>query len=206
MALLVTVVGFDEKFAVRSFLRRGRTQVTEVLAVRPSRADPRSDRALNALKSLLEEASVPISVMELDQLDFVSSVAKVAKWVRRSSHSEFVVNLSSGMRIVGLEVLAAFLLLNLDAEVEVEAEDFSGFTTWRTTDLLPTDMDPKTLELLRLVRQGLSVTEVANRTRLSVTTAWRRLKRMEEARLLWREGDKLSLTLKGEVYLAISEK
>ncbi len=203
MVLFISPIGFDEKFLVRAFWRRGKAQIKEVLLVRPKDKNEKAEKALLSFSQLLNEVQVPLNVIEVNPSDFVDSVSTIVKELISSKRTSYILNLSSGMRVLGLEILTAFLLLGLDAEVEVELENQEGIATWRMKDMLRGEIDVTTdVKVLRAVEQGAStISDVARLTKYPVATVWRRVNRLAEEGYLIKDGDKsLQLTTKGKVF------
>ena len=202
MAVLISGIGFDEKFVVRAFLRRGINQVKEVLLVKPKGEEPRSQEALNSLRSLMSETSTPLQVLEVDHTDFPTAVSQVMHWIKGSRHTEFIVNLSSGMRVLILEILTAFLLLRIDAEVEVETESGEGVISWRTRDLMDQEIEETELRILALIQQGeTSSLGISKRLKIPTSTVWRKMRRLQEAGFIEAEGREVRLTNKGRIFV-----
>jgi len=199
VACLITTIGFEEKFLVRSFLRHGKSRIQEVLVVKPSTKNEKTETAISNLTKLLSEAPTPLKILEVNHEDFVSAVSSIMSWVRRSSHSEYILNLSSGLRVVNLEILAAFLLLQIDAEVEVETENLQGLVTFRVRDLIPYPLEDSDLKILRAIHLGENkVSEISKKVKLPLATTWRRVKELQAAGFVI-EDDGLKLTQKGKI-------
>ena len=116
---------------LRAFLWRGRSQISGVLLVKPLGDNEKVKKAIGSFNNLLKEVSVQLNILEINYLDYVSSVSSISKWIKSSKYTSFVLSLSSGMRIVNLEILSAFLILDLNAEIEAEAESLEGVVSWR---------------------------------------------------------------------------
>ncbi|MCY0862920.1 MAG: CRISPR-associated CARF protein Csa3 [Metallosphaera prunae] len=201
MTCLITPIGFDEKFIVRSFLRHGKSRIQEVLLVKPSAKNEKTEIAISNLMKLLSEASTPLQTLEINHDDFFSSVSRIMSWVKRSTHSDYLLNLSSGMRIVDLEILTAFLLLQIDAEVEVETETLQGLVTFRVKDLIPYQLEESDLKILRAIHLGENkVSEISRKMKLPLATTWRRVKELQTAGFVTQDADGLKLTQKGRIF------
>ncbi|QKR01115.1 CRISPR locus-related DNA-binding protein [Metallosphaera tengchongensis] len=195
-------MGFDEKFLVRAFWRRGNKEIKEVLLIKPSDRNEKSEKALNSFSELLKQVEVPLNVLEVDPKDFTSAVSKIARELMNSRSTSFIINLSSGMRILGLEVLTAFLLLDINAELEVEMENQEGVVTWSLKDMVKGRIDVKgDVEILKAVKKGINtVSEVAREVGAPIATVWRKVNRLiEEGYLEKDEKDLLRLTVKGRI-------
>jgi len=108
MSLLVSSVGFEEKFMLRAFLRRGRSEISGVLLVKPFGDNEKVSKAIESFNNLLKEVSIPLNILEINYLDYISSVSSISKWIKSSKYSSFILSLSSGMRVVNFEILSAF--------------------------------------------------------------------------------------------------
>jgi CRISPR-associated protein Csa3 len=171
MSLLVSSVGFEEKFLLRSFLRRGRAQISGVLLVKPVGNNEKVTKAIESFNSLLKETSIPLNILEINHLDFVSAVSSISKWIK-SSYSSFILNLSSGMRIVNFEILSAFLILDLNAEIEVETESLEGVVSWNINNMIKREFNESDIKILLAIREGeKNVSEISRRLKIPLTTA-----------------------------------
>ena len=124
---------------LRAFLWRGRSQISGVLLVKPLGDNEKVKKAIDSFNNLLKEVSVQLNILEINYLDYVSSVSSISKWIKSSKYTSFVLSLSSGMRIVNLEILSAFLILDLNAEIEAEAESLEGVVSWRIDEMVRKD-------------------------------------------------------------------
>ncbi len=199
MALLVSALGFDEKFLIRALWRRGAKEINAVLVVVPT-DDEKGRNALQSFINFAKSINISVDVVEVEPKDFVGSVIEIANAVRHSPHSRFILNLSSGMRVLNYEILTAFLLLNLDAEIEVELENQDGVVTWRIKDMTWAELDEDDKEIIRKVFRGdSSISELARDLKKSTSTVWRRVNRLIEQGYLMRESNGLTLTAKGRI-------
>ncbi|AWR95233.1 CRISPR-associated CARF protein Csa3 [Acidianus brierleyi] len=204
MSLLVSSVGFEEKFLLRAFLRRGRSQISGVLLVKPLGDNEKVKKAIDSFNNLLKEVSVQLNILEINYLDYVSSVSSISKWIKSSKYTSFVLSLSSGMRIVNLEILSAFLILDLNAEIEVEAESLEGVISWRIDEMVRKDFEEDDVKILLAIHEGeKSVSEISRRVKIPVTTAWRKVNKLVDNYYIKKEGEQLSLTKKGEIFISI---
>lgn len=130
-AIIVTL-GFDEKFVIRAIMRNAPLKEDKVIVFVPSFKDERAERALSSLKEFcarigelrLEEQEVPVTDVEM-------AIAKVHRVLSRElmEGRKLCFNLSGGMRVLILEVLAAALtaLRNMpETKIEVELENLTG--------------------------------------------------------------------------------
>ncbi len=204
MSLLVSSVGFEEKFLLRTFLRRGRSQISGVLLVKPLGDNDKVRKAIESFNNLLKEVLVPLNILEINYLDYISSVSSISKWITSSKYSSFILSLSSGMRIVNFEILSAFLILDLNAEIEVEAESLEGVVSWRIDEMVRKNFDEDDIKILLAIHEGeKNVSEISRKIKIPVATAWRRINKLADNYYIRREGEQLSLTKKGEIFINV---
>ncbi|AEB95254.1 CRISPR-associated CARF protein Csa3 [Metallosphaera cuprina] len=205
MACLISSIGFDEKFLVRSFLRRGRQQVDYVLVVKPSTENEKTEKAISSLRRLLDEAHVSLEVLQVDHMNFPIAVSNVMTWLRKSSYVDYILNLSSGMRLVNIEILTAFLLLRLDAEVEVEPESLQDVVSFRVSDMMGYAVDSTDLKILSAIQKGENkIALISKKLKIPNATVWRRVKELEKNGFLSSSDDRLVLKNKGIIFLNFS--
>ncbi|MEM4746377.1 MAG: CRISPR-associated CARF protein Csa3 [Metallosphaera sp.] len=205
MACLISSIGFDEKFLVRSFLRRGRQQVDYVLVVKPSTENEKTEKAISSLRRLLDEAHVSLEVLQVDHMNFPIAVSNVMTWLRKSSYVDYILNLSSGMRLVNIEILTAFLLLRLDAEVEVEPESLQDVVSFRVSDMMGYAVDSTDLKILSAIQDGENkIASISKKLKIPNATVWRRVKELEKNGFLSSSDDRLVLKNKGIIFLNFS--
>jgi len=58
------------------------------------------------------------------------------------------------MRIVNLEILSAFLILDLNAEIEAEAESLEGVVSWRIDEMVRKDFEEDGVKILLAIQEG----------------------------------------------------
>lgn len=204
MSLLVSSVGFEEKFMLRAFLRRGRSEISGVLLVKPFGDNEKVSKAIESFNNLLKEVSIPLNILEINYLDYISSVSSISKWIKSSKYSSFILSLSSGMRVVNFEILSAFLVLNLNAEIEIEAESLEGVVSWKIDEMVRKDFEENDIKILIAIKKGeKNVSEISRKMKIPITTTWRKINRLINNYYIRKEGEELSLTKKGEIFIEI---
>jgi CRISPR-associated protein Csa3 len=187
VALLVTTLGFEEKFQVRAFIRHGRAEISEVLIVVPPGNDERKVRAMENLTSLLREAEITFSILEVDPSNFARAVATICRAVKGLKEREFVVNLSGGMRALGIETLMAFMVLGIDFKLEIELENLSGVITFDIRDLELRVQDQISMKILRVVKEeGSTLYAISKETGIPRSTVWRKARELQRLGFLRR--------------------
>ncbi|MCY0860749.1 MAG: winged helix-turn-helix transcriptional regulator [Sulfolobaceae archaeon] len=193
--LLISPAGREsEKLVLKSIWKR--KGIEGVLLVRPKGTEG------GHLLPLLKEMEIGYQELEVNPLDFVDSVSSIAKYIMSTSYSWFVLSLSSAEdNLVNYEILTAFLLVGVDAEIEVYSNN--GVVTWRVKDMLKYQFDvPEDAEILKGIKGGMNtVIELSKSLNLPLATTWRRVNKLIELGYLEKEENKkLRLTLKGEIF------
>lgn len=204
MSILVVTLGFDEKFLIRSFMRRfGELDKVVIIG---SFDNERSINALQSFENIVKKVGgPPYEILEVKPYPFDELIVKVSQVIRRNKGSKFILNLSGGMRILILGVLFAFLINDVDAEIEMETENFEYLTSFRISDLKPVPLSDVHLNILRAIRDGYdTINSIHNYLSIPLSTVWRRVKEMKENGLLAEE-TKLKITSKGQLILKIHE-
>ncbi|QIW23753.1 CRISPR locus-related DNA-binding protein [Sulfolobus sp. S-194] len=196
--ILVVTLGFDEKFQIRALMRRF-TDLEKVIIV-GSFDDERAKKALESFESVLKSAQVNYELVEVDPHDFYDTIITITrKIINNNKGRRFVLNISGGMRILIIEVLFAFIFSGLEAEVEIESEDFNTVVSFRLSDMYPVHLTQDHLRILMSIKDGYtSVNSIHLRINLSLSTTWRRLKELREMGLI---DDENKLTVKGELVI-----
>ncbi len=202
--IIVITLGFDEKFALRAVSRRGLKPEDEVIILIPKPTDERVERAFRNFDEILKKAfqNPKVSKVYVEVRDFNKALREIIKAFIERKESHFLINLSGGLRILILETFISSLLLNLDAEIEIEIEDFSGLISFPLKISYPLVLDKKDIKILNVLKINPSdLSKIAKETKISKTTAWRRIKKLQEKNLIKRDREKYSLTEFGTLAL-----
>ena len=201
--IAIFTLGFDIKFQIRALVKRAKG-VDKVVII-GGFSEEKSKKALEDFTSFLNEVSIPYKSIEVDPHDFQDIVVKVGKLIVSNPGEEFLINLSGGMRLLNFAVFSAFLLTGVDAEVEIETEDFKTVYNFRVKDVLPLSI-PLTkdhIEILKAIYDGLnSTSSISKRAGVPLTTTWRRLNELKKEGLI---DDSNNLTNKGKIIVKIYE-
>lgn len=94
------------------------------------------------------------------------------------TEERIVVNLSGGLRALGIEVLLSLILSEkLNALLEIELENLSGVITFKLGDVLPGELRREDLILMgALLKGSMSLLEICKSLNLPKSSAWRRVK------------------------------
>jgi CRISPR-associated protein Csa3 len=202
--ILVMTLGFDEKFALRAIFRRGVRAGDRVIFIVPEDEDPRAEKAFSTLQQIVFRSIPEVSVerFKIPVKEFskaVSAIRKLALSLLRSGE-KVVLNLSGGQRLAILEVLAGFLSCGAsDVEVEVESEDSSILASFPLMMMTNIELDHEELRILEiLAKSAKRFREIHLAIGISKSSAWRKLKRLIDLKLVEKVGDEYRLTAFGE--------
>jgi CRISPR locus-related DNA-binding protein len=188
--ILVSTLGFDEKFALRSVLRNSLSPKDEIYLILPRGNEPRVAKAINNLREIVERgfSDVKVQTFEIPLESFSGAVSRVRNLMKNFHDQRIVINLSGGQRVVLLIVLAAILSLDIEAKIEIETEDSGLLFEFPIGMLKPTRLDELDGKILKIIADVSAVTmnELASRLMISKTSAWRRLERLKTSGLLCR--------------------
>lgn len=178
MTVLVVTLGFDERFAMRSIMRHG-DRLSRVLVVHSEPVEERARLAENRVREFVERylSGVSLEVVVVDASDLAGSVAVLRKRLAEFVGEEVVLNLSGGMRSLGLEVLLAAVYSGVDAVVEVELENLRGFVSFDLGMLagrIPSSDELRVLSALS--SYGETLDELSNKLSMPRSTVFKRLR------------------------------
>ncbi|BFI74613.1 CRISPR-associated CARF protein Csa3 [Sulfurisphaera ohwakuensis] len=196
--ILVVTLGFDEKFQIRALMRRF-NDLEKVIVV-GSFNDERAKKALESFENVMKSAQVNYELVEVDPHNFYDTIITITKKIINNNKGRmFVLNISGGMRILIIELLFAFIFSGLEAEVEIESEDFNTVVSFRLSDMYPAHLTQDHIRILMSIKQGYtSINSIHKRVDMSLSTTWRRLKELREMGLIDEEN---RLTVKGELVI-----
>lgn len=196
--ILVVTLGFDEKFQIRALMRRF-NDLEKVIVV-GSFNDERAKKALESFENVMKSAQVNYELVEVDPHNFYDTIITITKKIiNKNKGRMFVLNISGGMRILIIELLFAFIFSGLEAEVEIESEDFNTIVSFRLSDMYPAHLTQDHIRILMSIKQGYtSINSIHKRVEMSLSTTWRRLKELREMGLIDEEN---RLTVKGELVI-----
>ncbi|MCD6089598.1 CRISPR locus-related DNA-binding protein [Candidatus Bathyarchaeota archaeon] len=198
--ILITTLGFDEKFALRAILRRGLKAGDRIIVVVPEKDDPRAEKAFSTLQQIVCRSMPEVSIekLRIPSQDFskaVSFLRKLALDVLRSGE-KIVLNVSGGQRIIILELLAAFLSVGAyEAELEVESEDSSTIAVLPLRIMAKIGLDREdTMILEALAQSSKKFSDICSTLSMSRSSVWRRLKKLVELGLVEKVEKRYKLT------------
>lgn len=141
-----------------------------------------------------------MEVLEADYRNFLTALITIISWLKKSKHTSYILNLSSGLRVLNLEIFSSFLFLGLDAEVKAE-KDF-GETTLRVKDVIAQNPSLSDRKILLAIHEDENrVSDISRKLKIPMTTAWRHVLDLQRMRYL-SSNDEIELAIKGEIYVS----
>ncbi|WP_338602900.1 CRISPR-associated CARF protein Csa3 [Sulfolobus tengchongensis] len=197
--ILIVTLGFDEKFQIRAIMRRAPN--LEKVIITGSFKEEKAKKALDSLMEFFKMTGFSFELVEVDPHDFYGTVVTMSRLILSNQGKEFVVNLSGGMRSLILAVLSSFILTNMDAEVEVETEDFKKVITFKISDLRAPSLSADHINILDAISKGYNtVNSIHNLLNMPLSTVWRRLRELRSDGLVTEDN---RLTEKGKLMLKL---
>jgi len=176
--ILIYTLGFEEKYVLRGIINRGIKPEDKIWIIIPKPRNERTDVALNNLRTIagklygvkIEDFEVPID----DVYEAVSTLRSFFK--ERMREDKIALNLSGGMKILVLAVLAAVNSLNMECEIDILREDLAKYYTFPIELFRSMGLDDVDRRILKaLMNNAKGVSEVARSIGVSKSTVWRRL-------------------------------
>jgi CRISPR-associated protein Csa3 len=201
MNILLVTIGFDEKFQIRALMRRFK-EIDKVVIVGYFNEE-RAKKALESFINVINTAGVSYESLEVNPYSFDDLIVRISKFINKNKGNRLIVNLSGGMRILILGVILSFIINYVDAEIEVETEDFKTAVSIRLKDLMPISLSNDHINILKAIKEGyVSINSLHSYLKIPLSTVWRRVKELKSEGLLTED---LQLTYRGKLLLKIYE-
>ncbi len=201
--ILLTTFGFDEKFQIRAVLNHGK-DIEKVIIVTSITDIDKAKKALSSFTSFLDNSSIKYEIIKVDPVNFINSVAVIAYSL--PTDKKIIANLSGGMRAIIMEALTALALKGVDADVEIETEDFQGKIFFKVSDLTRGDINSDHLLILREIWRGnRSIYKLAKATGMSTSAVSRKLSKLLKYGYIRREDTSYILNNKGMIMALMME-
>lgn len=205
--LFISTLGFEEASLIR-FLLRNQPQLEDiVLVVSPFPDDARSVRAYQQVEAFLTKYMPEVKLRKVQvPVDKVhQAIAIIAQNIKSLNASSAIVNLSGGMRILVIEVLAAVRMVFGDgADIEMELEDKREVVKFKPSimDLeVPSTEQVRILSAMKDLGRSASLSKIASRTGIPRSSVYKEVKRMEREGLVAKiDGKRFGLTDLGLVW------
>ncbi|MCD6458390.1 MAG: CRISPR locus-related DNA-binding protein [Thermoproteales archaeon] len=196
--IFVFTLGFEEKYVLRSLTTKGVTKNDEIWIIIPKPRSDRTDTALSFIKmSLRKLFDKNVNVFEVPIDDFYLSVKELRDLLDGLlQKGEIMLNISGGMKILALALLAAALTLNKEFKITILREDMGKIYELPSIVFRPISLDNIDIKILRkLSKAGLiSASKLARELKYSRTTVWRRLERLIVEGLVEKVNGKYKIT------------
>ena len=125
--MLVSTIGFDEKFTIRAIIRY-LDELESFVGILATPVDERVLQAVNNIKSFIDRYMkdanklLSYSFIEIDVSDPYSAISRIKRLF--SPEREYILNLSGGMRALVITTLIAFVISRASGIIEIELENF----------------------------------------------------------------------------------
>lgn len=190
MNILVASFGFDIDFVVRRLSVKKYSEIV-LLAVR-TEGFSRIEKSYYALAHICATAGIECKLVPLQLSGLIRSIYSILlEKLSRSSDTQIDLYLTGGPRMLVISSLLASLLLpNVLAErvsIVVEGEGFDYSWSTRADKLIALlHLDRRSREVLMAVATlgKATLSEVSNKTNIPKATAYRRLKELEEKKII----------------------
>ncbi|MEM0217689.1 MAG: CRISPR-associated CARF protein Csa3 [Candidatus Nezhaarchaeales archaeon] len=204
--LFISTLGFDEAFSIRFLMRNQPRPGDVVLVVSPLPDDARSMSAYQQLETFLTKylSGVELKKIHVPVDKVYQAIAIIAQAIKSLKISNVIVNLSGGMRILVLEVLAAVKMVFDDsADIEVELEDKRSVVRLKPSimDLrMPSDRQICILRAMKELGREVSLKRIEDKTGIPRSSVYKEITKMEEEGFVTRIGGRFTLTDLGYVW------
>jgi CRISPR-associated protein Csa3 len=127
--VLVTTIGFDERFVVRALIRY-LENIDHFIGILSTPIEQRALQAISNIKSFIEKYVVDsgkkltYEFVEIDVADPYEAIARLKRIF--TPNDEYIVNLSGGMRALTIITFIAFIISRARGEIEIELENLQG--------------------------------------------------------------------------------
>jgi CRISPR-associated protein Csa3 len=127
--ILVTTIGFDEKFVVRALIRY-LDSIDRFIGILSTPVEQRALQAVSNVKGFIDKYVVDsgkrlaYEFIEIEVKDPYEAIAKLRRIF--TPNVEYIVNLSGGMRALTIVTFIAFIMSRARGEVEIELENLQG--------------------------------------------------------------------------------
>ncbi|RLF73293.1 MAG: CRISPR-associated transcriptional regulator Csa3 [Thermoplasmata archaeon] len=188
--LILTTIGFDEKFIVRSLLRNkvGRGDKMVVFLFEGYEENDKVMNALKSVKNILENVifDEDFVVEKLPKSDEIDVFLRIRKAIlsNLTGDRQILAILSGGMRPLLITILMALFKTD-DAKIIIESEyeNFEGHVVY---DMSPfkAERNEKWINIIECLMEGDSLRGISRRTGLSLASISRELQRMMKYNLV----------------------
>lgn len=194
--LFISTLGFEEIFLIRFLLRNQPLPGDIILIISPFPDESRSIKAYQEVESFLAKymPEVKLERIQVPVTKIYQAIMLIVQKIRSLNISNAIVNLSGGMRILVIEVLAAVkMVLGDNADVEVELEDRREIVRFKPSvmDLrIPTIKQIRILSAMMKLGKDATLSKISNMTKIPRSSVYKEIKRMKEEGFVTRMNSK----------------
>ncbi|MEM1546995.1 MAG: CRISPR-associated CARF protein Csa3 [Candidatus Methanomethylicia archaeon] len=190
--VIITTLGFEEKFTVRSITRHGLDRGDKIVLITGPRVE-KSEKAVSFIKDFISKyylSEVSVSVKDIPIHDIYETISRIKQILIEETRGfdKVIVNLSGGMRIIIIAVILALTLLDIqDLMLEVETEDSSLLITIPRDLLYLPKVEGGKLDVLKVITRKskpVSVYEIAETLGRDESTVRRHLQKLRRLKLI----------------------
>ena len=194
--VVLLTLGFEEKFAVRALVRRG-LEVGDLVVLVTDPIIDKVAKVINYVKEFLKYfEGIDIQVFEVSEVhEFTQAISKIKGLIKEllDKYEYMIINLSSGMRALVVEVLMATTLLPKELKeriiVELDTEDGKAIVEI-PKDLIiiinPPNLGVKEDIIKVIIKEGgeADIYTIAHKLGKDETTIRRQLETLKDLRLI----------------------
>ena len=194
--VVLLTLGFEEKFAVRALVRRG-LEVGDLVVLITGPIIDKVAKAINYVKEFLKYfEGIDIQVFEVSEVhEFTQAISKIKGLIKEllDKYEYMIINLSSGIRALVVEVLMATTLLprELKERIIVELDTEDGKAIVEIPKDLITIINPPNLgvkeDIIKvIIEEGgeADIYTIAQKLGKDETTIRRQLETLKDLRLI----------------------
>lgn len=184
--LFISTLGFEEIFLIRFLLRNQPLPGDIVLVVSAFPDEARSMKAYQEVEAFLARymPEVKLERIQVPVNKVYQSITIIAQKIRSLNISNTIINLSGGMRILVIEVLAAVkMVLGDDADIEMELEDMREIVRFKPSIMnlkVPSTRQIHILNAMKELGKNATLSKIANKTKIPRSSVYKEIRRMKE--------------------------
>jgi CRISPR-associated protein Csa3 len=199
--ILLTTLGFEEKYILREVFRRGVKDRLAIYVLVPEEIHEKTEKAYATIKEMLSklEQNISIERIKVPIQNPYQAIFELRKQLKTfvDTKEEIVCNLSGGQRLLIFCALAALSSLGArNIKIAIESEDGKYYFEMPSDVLIYFALDELEMKILEAIRNGhVKIRDLLDTLKVSRVTLWRKVKRLKKLGLIEElEGKKYRLT------------
>lgn len=204
--IYLTPFGFDPSHVISVIVEKGIKDKDRIVLVIPevNEEDERFIRGKQEVENTIDRISdANIDILKVDHKDFEESVLKISKFISEEK-GPFCLNASQAAREILIATLMAALFQRNKFEDFVIFSDVDRRNLKNAELPFPVQLSEKEKKIVKKVRRGITVSELAEALNIDNSTASRKINTLEEKNILKTKKQgrrkKLKLTFTGKIY------